>query len=71
MRRSFSRCRVFREDRGLSLFDLAVLSGLSVTTCWRGERGDVISGGSQQKIAKALGVSPAEIFDQPDSRQSR
>ena len=53
---------------------IAVLpSGLSPATVWRAEQpgGGGISDQTKLRIAQCLGVSPAEIFDQPDSRQSR
>ena len=73
MRKTFSRLRALRESRDIRQLDLAIRSGLSPATVWRAEQpgGGGISDQTKLRIAQCLGVSPAEIFDQPDSRQSR
>jgi transcriptional regulator with XRE-family HTH domain len=73
MRKTFSRLRALRESRDLRQLDVCIRTGLSPATVWRAEQpgGGGVSEQSRLRIAQCLGVSPSEIFDQPDSRQSR
>lgn len=58
-----------REEKGMSMNELARKVGVSQSTITRWERGDIATM-KQSKIvalASALGVSPAEIIDMPIS----
>lgn len=62
MGKYFSRLRALREQRGLRQLDLAIITRLSPATVWQAEHGDSICKETRIKIAKALGVSPEDLW---------
>ena len=50
-----------REEKGLSIGELAIKAGVSPSTISRTENGLPIKNATKVKIAKALNVSPKEI----------
>lgn len=66
MKRPYSKVRAIRESRGLRQIDLVILTGLSLGTIGHFDKGNRVSLTSVQKIARALGVQPGDLTDQPD-----
>jgi transcriptional regulator with XRE-family HTH domain len=59
--REKSPARLARERLGITQFELAVRSKLSLATVSLAERG-AITEATAKKLAKALGVEPAELL---------
>jgi transcriptional regulator with XRE-family HTH domain len=53
--------KAVRLDRALSMHELTRRSGVSTTTLVRAERGKEMYPATVRKLAKALGVTPAEL----------
>jgi transcriptional regulator with XRE-family HTH domain len=62
MGKYFSKLRALREQRGLRQLDIVIATRLSPATVWAAEHGDSICKESRIKIAKALGVSPEDLW---------
>jgi len=63
---ALSRLRELRLRRALSQRDLAKLSGVAQTTIVRLEAGNAAANPStMRKLAKALKISPADLWEQP------
>ncbi len=66
-----NQLRQFRETHGLSLRDVASVSGLSRAMLSRVERGErQLSGLKKISLARALGVSIEEIFPLPREEEA-
>lgn len=57
--------KAVRMDRALSMHELTRRSGVSTTTIVRAERGGTMYLATVRKLAKALGVTPAELRGDP------
>lgn len=62
MAKYFSKLRALREQRGLRQLDIVIATRLSPANVWAAEHGDSICKESRIKIAKALGVSPEDLW---------
>lgn len=63
-----NRLLAWRRERGLSLADVAGLTGYSQAMLSRAERGErVFSAMARVRVARRLGVSIAELFDPDDA----
>lgn len=66
-----TRLGVWRQHAGLSLRDVAALSGVSVSTLSKAERGlTELSAATKVHLARSLDVPVALLFDPPERRQS-
>jgi len=62
-----NRLRLWRAENGLTLADVADLTGYSEAMFSRAERGErVFSARARVRIARALDVRVGELFDPPD-----
>jgi transcriptional regulator with XRE-family HTH domain len=67
-----SRVRELREEQGLTITDLANRAGLTRNAVSRIELGHRTPGvATADKIARALGVGPGELFELPLAGASR
>jgi transcriptional regulator with XRE-family HTH domain len=60
-----NRLKEIRLGRALSMRDLTLRSGVTATTLVRAEKGLDVYPTTVRKLAKALGVSPAELRGDP------
>ena len=56
-----SRLREVREEQAYSMRALSDLSGVSVNAIWRAEQGELTRPSTARKLARALGVAPADL----------
>lgn len=67
-----NRLLVWRRDKGLTLAEMAGLTGFSEAMLSRAERGvRVFSPMARVRVARGLGVPVAELFDPDDAGASR
>jgi len=58
-----SQVRFWREDRLMSLEDLAQQSGISDTTCFRIEKGHTVRDASLMRVVESCGMTIGRLAD--------
>ena len=54
--------KTLREEKDMSIWDLAEAAGISVQTARKAERGGRVAKGTARRVVMALGVKPSEIW---------